>query len=198
MLGKAHITIGMAAAFTLMMPASVPDALPVITGASLGCLICDIDCENKREKTESSHWRIVMLFVAAAALIEDHLLDAGMISSMGRNGPYLLCAGIAGLVMTLTFASISRHRGFSHSLAALALESAFLWLIIPAAVEAFAIAFAVHLILDVMNKKPVRLLYPVKKGFCLGWFYADRLANTVFAAAGSLWLIAAVYISLKR
>ena len=69
MLGKAHITIGMAAAFTLMMPASVPEALPVITGASLGCLICDIDCENKREKTESSHWRIVMLFVAAAALI---------------------------------------------------------------------------------------------------------------------------------
>ena len=43
MLAKAHIAAGMAAAFTVMMPGSVPEALPVIAGASAGCLICDID-----------------------------------------------------------------------------------------------------------------------------------------------------------
>ena len=47
MMAKAHITVGIAAAFTAAMPNSIPEALPVITGASLGCLICDIDCETK-------------------------------------------------------------------------------------------------------------------------------------------------------
>ena len=60
MLAKAHITIGMAAALTIAAPESIPEALPVITGASLGCLICDLDCDNPREKQDSSHWRIVM------------------------------------------------------------------------------------------------------------------------------------------
>ena len=74
MLAKAHVTVGMAAAFTIMRPETVAEALPVITGGALGCLICDIDCEMNVEKTESSHWRVVMSAVAAAALIEDNIV----------------------------------------------------------------------------------------------------------------------------
>ena len=123
MMAKAHITVGMAAAFTAVMPGSVPEALPVITGASLGCLICDIDCETKAERRDSSHWRIMMALVAAAALIEDHLLDAGMWRSMAQNGPYLCFAGLAGLMIIGTFAGVSSHRGFSHSFPGLAVET---------------------------------------------------------------------------
>ncbi len=189
MLAKAHIAVGMAAAFSIVRPETVLEALPVIAGGALGCLICDIDCDSPREKSDSSHWRVVMAFVAAAALIEDHLLDAGMWRQLGQNGPYLWFAGLAGFVLTCAFASVSSHRGFSHSLPALALETASLWLIFPSAAVPFAAAFASHIILDVMNKKPVRLFYPAKKGLCLKWFYADRLADKFFAAAGSVWLI---------
>lgn len=187
----------MAAAFSIMRPETVAEALPVITGGALGCLICDIDCENSRERNDSSHWRVVMGFVAVAALIEDHLLDAGMWKSLGENGSYLWCLGLVGFVLTLAFASISSHRGFSHSLLALALETASVWLIIPQAAVPFAIAFASHIALDLMNKKRVRLFYPAKKGFCFSWFYADRLANKVVAAAGSAWLIVAVILCLR-
>ena len=69
MMAKAHIAVGMAAAFTIMRPGSIPEALPVVTGAAIGCLICDLDCENPRERTESSHYRIAMAVLAAAALI---------------------------------------------------------------------------------------------------------------------------------
>ena len=48
------------------------------------------------------------------------------------------------------------------------------------------------------NKRPVRVFYPLKKGISLGWFYADRLANKMFAAAGSVWLIAALMICLRQ
>jgi inner membrane protein len=195
MLAKAHVTIGMAAAFTVAQPQTIPEALPVIVGASLGCLICDIDCDIATEKTDSSHWRMVMAAIAVAALIEDHLLDAGMWLSLADRGSYLWFAGLVGFVLTCTFAGISSHRGFSHSLLALALETISVWLVFPTAAMPFAIAFTSHLILDVMNKRPVRLLYPAKKGMRLGWFYADRLANKVFAIAGGIWLIAVIIVN---
>ena len=197
MMAKAHITVGMAAAAAIMMPRDISGALPVIAGASLGCLICDIDCDNKSEKADSSRWRKVMAAVALAALIEDHLLDAGIWRSIGQNGSYLWFAGLAGFILTCTFAGLSNHRGFSHSLLALALESLSLWLIFPLLMKTFAIAFISHQILDIMNKKPVRLLYPVRRGFCLGWFYADRLADKLFAAGGSLWLIITAAVCMR-
>ena len=197
MLAKAHIAVGMAAAFSIVRPETVAEALPVIAGGALGCLICDLDCENRSEKSESSHWRAVMVLVAAAALIEDYLLDAGMWRTLGHSGKYLWFAGLAGFVITCVFASGSGHRGFSHSLLALALETAFLWLVFPATALPFAIAFASHVLLDMMNKRSVRLFYPAKKGMCLGWFYADKLANKVVAMCGTVWLIAAVFLSLK-
>ena len=197
MMAKAHITVGMAAAAAIMMPRDISGALPVIAGASLGCLICDIDCDNKSEKADSSRWRKVMTAAAIAALIEDHLLDAGIWRSAGQNGSYLCFAGLAGFILTCTFAGLSNHRGFSHSLLALALESLSLWLIFPLLMKPFAIAFISHQILDIMNKKPVRLLYPVRRGFCLGWFYADRLADKLFAAGGSLWLIITAAVCMR-
>ena len=198
MLAKAHVTVGMAAAFTLMTPHSVPEALPVVTGAALGCLICDIDCDNKTEKNESSRWRILMAVVAAAALIEDHLLDAGMWRSIAESGSYLWFAGMAGFAIACAFASVSSHRGFSHSLLALAVMTLCIWLVFPTAAAPFAIAFATHQILDLTNKKPVRLFYPAQKGVSFGWFYADRLANKLTAAAGTVWLILALIICMKR
>ena len=194
MLAKAHIAVGMAAAFSIMRPETVAEALPVIAGGALGCLICDLDCENKSEKSDSSRWRAVMALVAAAALIEDHLLDAGMWRSLGQNGQYLWFAGLAGFVITCVFAGGSGHRGFSHSLLAMGLETLCLWLVFPAVAVPFSIAFASHVLLDMMNKRSVRLFYPAKKGLCLGWFYADRLANKVFTACGTVWLITAIII----
>ena len=196
-MAKAHVTVGMAAAFTAVMPGSLPEALPVIAGASLGCLICDIDCETKAERSDSSRWRIMMALVAAAALIEDGLLDAGMWQTAAQNGPYMCFAGLAGFMIICMFAGISSHRGFSHSLPALALETLCMWLMLPAAALPFATAFASHLVLDLMNKRPVRLLYPSKKSFCLGWFYSDRLANKLCASAGCIWLAASAIIGLS-
>ena len=194
MMAKAHIAAGMAAAFTVMRPESIPEALPVITGAALGCLICDLDCENPRERNESSRYRIVMAVVAAAALIEDHLIGAGMWSSAGKHGPYLWFAGFAAFVLICGFASISKHRGFAHSFLALALETASLWLVFPMTAKPFAIAFISHQVLDLLNKKPVRLFYPAKKGFSLGLFYADRLANKLVATGGMIWLVIVILV----
>ena len=184
-----------AAALCQMMGGSAEECIDAASFALQA--VTGLACDNKAEKSDSSHWRIVMAVVAAAALIEDHLLDAGMWRSIADSGSYAWFFGLLGFAATCTFAGISSHRGFSHSFLALALETLSLWLIFPMAAVPFAIAFGTHQLLDITNKKPVRLLYPVKKGFCLGWFYADKLANKLCAALGSAWLAAAIILSLK-
>ena len=197
MLGKAHLSIGMAAAFTAVMPGSLPEALPVIAGAAAGSLICDIDCESPSERRDASRQRVLASIITAAALAEDMLIGGGMWRSLAERGTYWWFAGLAGLVLTLAFASISSHRGFSHSLPALLLEAGSVYLIFPQMVLPFTAAFISHLILDIANKKKVRLFYPAKKGVSLGLFYADRTANRVCEIAGAVWLAAAVIIAIR-
>ena len=69
-----------------------------------------------------------MAVVFAAALLEDHLIGAGMWDSLANSGSYLWCAGVAAFVMICAFASVSAHRGFAHALPALVLETCSLWL----------------------------------------------------------------------
>ncbi len=196
MMAKAHIAIGMAAAYSIIGPDTLQEAMPVVAGSAIGCLICDLDCENKTEKADSSFWRIATTVIAVVTILEDYLLGGGMVEGLINSGNYIWCIGIAGFILTCTFASISTHRGFSHSLLALALESAFIWLVFPTMTVPFAIAFMSHVLLDLTNKKSVRLLYPAKKGLCLGWFYADRRANRVCELVGSVWLISIALATL--
>ena len=161
MLAKAHIVTGLAAAFTVMSPSSMQEAVPVVAGAAAGCIICDIDAEGATERIDASRWRIIDVAVICIILMIDYTADLGFLRSAAIHWPYLWFAGLAGFVMTCTFASVSTHRGFSHSLIAMALETASVWLMFPSAAKPFAIAFASHIPLDILNKKPVRLLYPV-------------------------------------
>lgn len=193
MLAKAHITIGLAAACTVMMPHTAEEAIPVIAGAAAGCLIPDIDSEASSERISTSKWRYACIGLTGLALLADYLTGGAFIRSAELHWPYLWFAGLAGFALTCTFASVSSHRGFSHSLAAMLIETGSLWLMFPAAALPFAIAFASHLALDLTNKRPVKLLYPVKKGFCLGLFYADRFADKVCTLAGTLWLLIVLY-----
>lgn len=197
MLGKAHLSIGMAAAVTSVMPETLPAALPVIAGAAAGSLVCDIDCDSPSERTDASKQRVLGGIIAAAALAADWAMGAGMWKHIADSGSYLWCVGVAGFVLTLAFANVSSHRGFSHSLLAMALETGFVYLIFPMAALPFAIAFATHLVLDISNRKKVRLFYPAKRGVSLRLFYADRLANRICEIAGVIWLVAAVIISVR-
>ncbi|MCD7764217.1 MAG: metal-dependent hydrolase [Lachnospiraceae bacterium] len=81
---------------------------------------------------------------------------------------------------------ISGHRSFSHSFLFFVLMGGAVYQIYPAFLPGFCIGCLSHLLLDCLNKKPLRLLYPVKKGFCLNLCYADGAANKVLLWVGLL------------
>lgn len=185
----------MAAAMTAMMPDTASELFPVVFGAAAGCVICDIDCESS-EKADASKGRLFAVLIAAAALLADYLMGKSMWHAAAANG-YWWCAGVAVFLITCAFASVSSHRGFSHSLLALALETAAMWLVFPTAAVPFAIAFLSHILLDIVNFRAVRLFYPLKKGISLRIFHANGLANRVCAAAGTVWLVAVICLCIR-
>ena len=85
--------------------------------------------------------------------------------------------------------AMSEHRKFSHSLIAMILFTIPLLFINNTIAVAFIIAFISHIVLDIMNKRGVYIFYPKDKGYCLKWFYADKIANSVFLVIGILAIV---------
>ena len=73
-------------------------------------------------------------------------------------------------------------------------------MILPGLAIPYAIGYLSHLILDILNKRPVPVLYPIGKGFCLNLCYTGKTANTFFmfvGLVGTVFLIVnAVFLHL--
>ena len=109
-----------------------------------------------------------------------------------NKGSIFLLVAFAVFVVTSLLAVFSEHRKFSHSLLALILYAVSLCFLCFPLLIPFVIGYISHILLDLMNKKPVLILWPSEKGFCLNWFYAGETANTVFLVFGCIGLVAAI------
>ena len=52
-----------------------------------------------------------------------------------------------------------------------------------------AAGFLSHMVLDLLNKKPVEIFYPYKKGVCLRLFSADGLANRLICTVSLVFVV---------
>ena len=194
MMSTTHIVIGIAAALTVTQPDSAEALLPGIAGASVGSIICDIDCRGKRTGGSRSRMlrdaiigRVIVAGLLVAVLFIDYWLGSPIFTRINNLTPAFLIE-LFVFIVCCGFSFLSEHRGFSHSIIALGLYSGSLYVMITPVTVPFAIAFISHVLLDLFNRKPVRVLWPLKKGWCLKIFYADRKANTGMLIAGSAWL----------
>ena len=72
---------------------------------------------------------------------------------------------------------------------------ALLYVSIPLVIP-FLIGYISHILLYIMNKKPVMVLFPSEKGICLNWFYAGKIANKVFLVLGCVGLVGAIVLNI--
>lgn len=115
-----------------------------------------------------------------------------MVSELVNGNRILFKIGLIAYFILLFVGFCSHHRTFTHSILALVLFSLAIALICPCLVKAYIIGYIVHLLLDILNKKPFPLLFPKGKGVCLGLCYASEIANTCFmwiGFIGSIFLI---------
>ena len=193
MMSKTHLSVGIAAA--LVAAPATPEGLKyALIGGSIGSMICDIDRSGEGTVRDNRvGWLITAVLSAGIYLRETIFTGTGVSFRDLLSNPWqFICFGL--LIGLYLFAINGAHRGFSHSLLMFFCSFFFIFFISRRTSLFYGVAFLTHMILDVLNKRPVRILYPMKKGFCLYWFYCDGLANRILLLLGSAAIVALLFL----
>lgn len=186
MLGKTHMVVGIAATLVVTQPAAITEMILAVGGGALGALISDIDVGTSKFHRDANIVTVLSAVVVLAVVALDYFFNTGIADKVVRSSGYgRIVVGILLFIGICAFGKEQPHRSFMHSFLALVLLCFAIGLVWEKAVIYFAVGFISHLATDILNKKKVRLLYPLKGGISLGLFHAHGLADTLFFLVGS-------------
>lgn len=186
LLGKAHLTCGIAAALAVTLPSTPAGCMISVIGGAAGGILCDIEVRSAKRDRDALVSRLILLLLIFLALVADSVFHLGLKELLVSDHAARAASGLLIIVLTCVRGRFSEHRSFTHSLLYAFLLGLGGWQILPAFGISLGAGALSHLFLDLLNKKPLRIFYPLKKGICLRMFYADRLASRVCMWAGLL------------
>ncbi|SDM61038.1 metal-dependent hydrolase [Lachnospira pectinoschiza] len=188
-----HLAVGACLGLTLTLAAPREITVLGLCATSIGAIIPDIDIDGTGKK-ETKY--IIMGISAALALVP---VLAGLVCMPGifellkRTSLMSLTTSaaakgtisldfIAFLIRTIlgftlfiglcAFSNKTDHRTFSHSFMGTALFTFSIALINPLAAGFFLLGYLSHIGLDLLNYRPVMLMYPKKRGFSFRFCYS--------------------------
>ncbi len=183
MMGKTHIAIGIATAYMITQPKTASELVAATVGGSIGGVMADIDVKIDRSNMfaqkasiDALYGEILAIAISVSALTWEYFFSGQIIQSILPYWQKALVGMLLFIALTI-IGKFSKHREKTHSLLALVLFSASVFLVSIQIGIAFTIGYATHLIIDLFNKSPIMLLYPLKKGFCFKICYADQAGN---------------------
>ena len=162
MTGKTHIAIGVASALAVAPLAGaplgvptdvVPQAIALALGGMVGGMLPDTDTPSSMGARGTRRVWAALAVMAAALLVVDHVRGSDLALTLASGFSYEQLAGLAIVVATCAVGRASGHRGFSHSLVALALVGYGTWMLCRPIAVAVAVGYASHLALDLTNKR---------------------------------------------
>ena len=182
MMSKTHLAVGIAASLAAA-PATAEGLSYALMGGAIGSLISDIDRSSERPSRDVKQgWTLAFTVFFAGFMHESYTYWQTFKTEHLLSDPLkVVCLG--ALLVLYLFAIFGAHRGFSHSLLMCAGSAVLIYFLSKQTCLFYLIGFLTHLLLDLLNKKPVRVFFPAR-GICLGWFYADGLANRILLLAG--------------
>lgn len=173
MLGKTHITIGMAAALAITQPATAPELVCAVAGGGLGGWISDVDVRENPNAIDLAKSLPAIAVVLGASCALDKLGGLGVINSITAGWGPATVVGV-GLFVVLTLIGMTRpHRTFTHSLLCCVLWGLSVTLVNAGLGAAFSVGLASHIILDLFNMTGEQLFFPLKSTF-LFWRVSVR------------------------
>ncbi|MBQ9041916.1 MAG: metal-dependent hydrolase [Eggerthellaceae bacterium] len=184
MMSNAHIAVGVASALALAQTGSVESCVAAVIGGSIGGIMADCDITPSRAHKDALRGRLIVAGIAVVAMLVDSRTDLGVCSYLVGHLGLPLVAGLF-LFVALTFLGAhTDHRSFTHSLVAMAGFCYAVYLVCEPLLLYFAVGYASHLVLDVTNKQPIRLFWPLRAGVSLKLCTARGLANKIVCVAG--------------
>lgn len=187
-----HMAVGAAAALAAVQPQTALGCAVALAAGTLGAAVSDVDLLWKKSAREVFH-RVLGTALALVCLVAlDALAQADVTTQLaalvGKDWGW----GLAMLIFLCVCGFFSEHRSFTHSLVGMTLFTVSTHLLAPGHALGFLAGFGSHLLLDLLNRKPLRLLFPFRKGFSLRLCSADGLVNSLLKWLGRL--AAAAYV----
>lgn len=185
MMGKTHTSCGIASALVFTPPTTLTGVAAAVALGALGGAIPDIDLYSRKNRSIFvGNVVIGVIIVTIATLAIDIIFKLQILERiLQHTGIYQIIGFGAFLILSL-MSMPTPHRSFSHSLLALVLFTTSIYMMFPESSKFFAVGFISHLLLDITNKKDIKLFYPAKKGLSVKWFHASGTANKVFFVIG--------------
>ena len=190
-----HAAVGACVGLALTM--NQPPEYALIGGAlaMIGGIISDIDVGETGKKTTPiiigglSLGLLAILFIVGVGvfpgIIELWKTTSGLLRTM---------VGSALFFVTCLWGMRRPHRSFLHSLLGMAILGGAVYLELPVAAGYFLAGMVSHVILDLLNYRPVQLFYPLEKGVSLRLCYSkSRVSNAILV--GSVVGIAALLLA---
>ena len=192
MMSKTHLSVGIAASLALA-PATPEGLTYALMGGAIGSLICDVDRNAERPtKDHKQGWLISFTIFFAAFMHESYSYwQTFRVRNLLTDPLRLIC--FFAFLLLLLFAINGAHRGFSHSILMFLTSSVLVYFISPQTSLFYGAGFLTHILLDLLNKRPVRVFYPAK-GICLSLFYVDGTANRVLMLLGTAAVAAILFL----
>ena len=204
MMGKTHIAVGIATAYMIIQPKTTTGFVAATVGGSIGGVMADIDVKIDRSNKfaqkasmDALYGEMLAISISVCALMGDWLIGGKIIRTIISQWEIALVGAVIFLVLTI-IGEMSKHRDRTHSLLALILFSVSMLMISTPIGMTFIIGYASHLLIDLLNKSPVRIFYPLKRGICLKICYADRLGNELLLIAGVSTITLYLILNLLR
>ena len=193
MQGKTHLVIGVALSLAVMRPATMPALVSGAGAAALGSVISDIDAGPSGAGHDATKVVASIVIAGVLVLLADLYFHLGLYARFlrrGRETGFML-----PLLLFILFAAIgmlTRHRSFMHSLPAMILFTACIWFMQRAMAPYFAIAYASHLLLDLTNRRGMRLFFPSRKLVSMKLFASNGWMDRILLTAGVIALVLVV------
>lgn len=181
MQGKTHIVGAIALTTLITQPKNIGELLLCIGVSAVGGAICDIDVDgsigSKKLKQISGFGIIVSLLLVVALLTG----RAEFSSIMQKDNSLVRTSfGIVSMFILCWFGRNQPHRTFMHSILGVAFITLSSYLIFTEIWIYMLLGMLSHIALDLLNKKKIPLLYPLKKPkFAMGLCHADSVINTI-------------------
>ena len=202
MMGKTHLTVGIATAMLVVRPSTKVEFITAIIGGALGGVLPDIDVKidrsnkySKKASMDALYSEIAVSILIFSLAVIDYSSNFAILHSITENG-YIPAIGIVCFLVLFIFGEKSRHRDKTHSILFMILFALSICLVSVPIGVATAVGYLSHLTLDLLNKSPERLFYPLKRGICFKICYAEGMGNELLFSVGLSVLMGIILLQI--
>lgn len=199
MQGKTHAVCGSALAIAALAPQTSMALAGAFVGGALGALCPDVDCDSSHAYRGCMKFALMALIVFGAGYATDRVYGTTFLSTLMAleegHWPMPRIIGLILLVAYLIAGALSAHRTVTHSLFGMAVATAAVYLVAPGIWQSFALGYASHLALDLLNKQKEQLLWPFGDGYALYVCKSDGAMNQVLLFIGIIALAMLIVFS---